>query len=69
MYKKKPFFIVFEGIEGCGKSYQGKKLYNRFKKKQINSLIYLISTEWALLFAGVIAGTIAFLFGGKKNGK
>ena len=30
--------------------------------------IYLISTEWALLFAGLIAGTIAFLFGG-KNGK
>ncbi len=26
MYKKKPFFVVFEGIEGCGKSYQSKKL-------------------------------------------
>ena len=24
MYKKKPFFIVFEGVEGCGKSYQSK---------------------------------------------
>ena len=31
-------------------------------------VIYLISTEWALLFAGLIAGTIAFLFG-EKNGK
>tara|TARA_B100000700_G_scaffold180584_1_gene199308 strand:+ start:486 stop:1190 length:705 start_codon:yes stop_codon:yes gene_type:complete len=30
--------------------------------------IYLYSAEWALLFAGLIAGTIAFLFG-EKNGK
>ena len=30
--------------------------------------IYLVSTEWALLFAGLIAGTIAFLFEG-LNGK
>ena len=30
--------------------------------------IYLFSAEWALLFAGLIAGTIAFLFEG-KNGK
>ncbi|OUW73721.1 MAG: dTMP kinase [Pelagibacteraceae bacterium TMED216] len=33
MYKKKPFFIVFEGVEGCGKSYQSKKLFNKLKKK------------------------------------
>ena len=33
MYKKKPFFIVFEGVEGCGKSYQSKKLIKNLKKK------------------------------------
>ena len=32
MHKKKPFFIVFEGVEGCGKSFQCKKLYNKLKK-------------------------------------
>ena len=31
----------------------------------LGPVIYLISTEWALLFAGLIAGTIAFIFGGK----
>ena len=39
MYKKKPFFIVFEGIEGCGKSYQAKKLFNNLKKKNIKSIL------------------------------
>ena len=39
MYKKKPFFIVFEGVEGCGKSYQSKKLYNRLKKKKIDTIL------------------------------
>ena len=39
MYKKKPFFIVFGGIEGCGKSYQGQKLYNFLKKKKIPSIL------------------------------
>ena len=29
----------------------------------LGPVIYLISTEWALLFAGLIAGTIAFLVG------
>ena len=39
MYKKKPFFIVFEGVEGCGKSYQSKKLFNNLKKRKIKVLI------------------------------
>mgnify|MGYP001378180936 CR=1 FL=1 len=39
MYKKKPFFIVFEGIEGCGKSYQSKKLKINLKKRGINSVL------------------------------
>ena len=33
MRKKKFFFIVFEGIEGTGKSYQINKLFNNLKKK------------------------------------
>ena len=39
MFKKNPFFIVFEGVEGCGKSYQSKKLYNNLKKKKISSIL------------------------------
>ena len=39
MYKKKPFFIVFEGVEGCGKSYQSQKLYNNLKKLKIKSIL------------------------------
>ena len=39
MYKKKSFFIVFEGVEGCGKSYQSKKLFNNLKKRKINTLL------------------------------
>ena len=33
----------------------------------LGPLIYLFSTEWSLLFAGLIAGTVAFLLG-EKNG-
>ena len=39
MYKKKPFFIVFEGIEGCGKSYQAQKLKKNLKEKGIKSIL------------------------------
>ena len=39
MYKKKPFFIVFEGVEGCGKYYQIKKLKRNLAKQGVNSLL------------------------------
>ncbi len=39
MYKKKPFLIVFEGVEGCGKSFQSKKLFNKLKNKKIASIL------------------------------
>ena len=39
MFKKKPFFIVFEGVEGCGKSYQTKKLSANLKRKGINPIV------------------------------
>ena len=29
--------------------------------------VYLFSTEWAILFAGLTVGTIAFLFEGKNG--
>ena len=34
MRKSKFFFIVFEGIEGSGKSYQSQRLYKNIKKKK-----------------------------------
>ena len=39
MYKKKPYLIVFEGVEGCGKSYQSKKLIKNLEKKGISSIL------------------------------
>ena len=39
MYKKKPFFIVFEGVEGCGKSFQSRKLFRKLKKGGLKTLL------------------------------
>jgi len=39
MFKKKPLFIVFEGVEGSGKSYQCKKLLSNLKTKKISTIL------------------------------
>ena len=39
MYKRKPFFIVFEGVEGCGKSYQSKKLFDNLRRNKIDAVL------------------------------
>ncbi len=39
MYKKKPFFIVFEGVEGCGKSFQSKKLFRKLSSIGIKPIL------------------------------
>ena len=39
MFKKKSLFVVFEGVEGCGKSFQSKKLAHNLKKKGIKCIL------------------------------
>ena len=39
MYKKRTFFIVFEGVEGCGKSFQSKKLFKNLQKHKFQTLL------------------------------
>ena len=38
MPKQKAFFIVFEGVEGSGKSYQSERLFNYLKKKKFKAI-------------------------------
>jgi dTMP kinase len=39
MHKNKPLFIVFEGVEGCGKSFQSKRLFKKLREKKIKTLL------------------------------
>ena len=39
MFKKKPFLIIFEGVEGSGKSYQSKKLFINLKKNKVKTIL------------------------------
>ncbi len=39
MRKNKPLLIIFEGIEGCGKSFQSKKLFKNLKRKKIKTIL------------------------------
>ena len=68
MYKRKTLFITFEGIEGSGKSYQSKKLFNNIKK--IKLPVYRTREPGGTINAERIRKIILTdYFGNKKNEK
>ena len=39
MYKKRALLIIFEGIEGSGKTYHCKKLHQKINKLKLSSIL------------------------------
>ena len=68
MFKKKPYLIIFEGVEGCGKSYQSLKLKKNLKKIGIDCLLTREpgGTKSAELIRNLI---LKDYFNNKKNDK
>ena len=65
MFKKKSFFIVFEGIEGCGKTYQSKKLFGNLLKRKIP--VILTREPGGTISAELIRNLILKDYFSKKN--
>ena len=63
MYKKKPFLIVFEGVEGCGKTFQSKKLLNNLKR---NKIFPSLKKKKVVICDRFIDSTLAYQVYGKK---
>ncbi len=65
MFKKKPLFIVFEGIEGSGKSYLSRKLFKKLLKENISTI--LTREPGGTKRAELIRNVILQDYFGKKN--
>ena len=54
MRKRNNLFVTFEGIEGCGKSYQSKKLYHSLKKLNLPGVSKSISFKYAFVLGRIL---------------